>query len=391
MPGPALAAFIALAAQAGPAPPALPPDAESMDSLVADLCRREVAMLGEASHGDGRTLEFKARLVARLVEECGFDAVFFESSHYDFLEFSRRLRAGEPATQEMLSSSIGGIWNRYREMKPLIQFLFDKSRTGRLQLGGLDDQLGSAGAFFSISEMPERLSKPLARPRGSECRETLRRRIYSDYGPDHIYGEQERFRISDCLREIRQAARSSATKAERSDRLQMIRNIERYVARDFAEETTRSAGRDRSMYLNFRWLAARMPPGSKIIVWSATAHVARDSGAAPGFAGAANFGSYVHRAYGRRAYSLGFSALGGSYRESFMSPPRDISVALPGSIESRALGRTGSETVYCAYECLARAGSVPGGVFSHRSINADWRRSLDGLIVFRTERPARPD
>jgi erythromycin esterase-like protein len=390
MSGFAAAAFLALAAQKIPVPPALRSDTQAMDSVVGDLCRRDIAMLGEASHGDGRTFEFKTELVRRLVEECGYDAVYFESSHYDFLEFSRRVRTDMPVTPEILSSSIGGIWNRHREVQPLIRYLFDKAKAGRLQLGGLDDQLGSAGAFFSIAEMPERLTSDLAEGRRSECREAIRRRIYSDYSRDAPYGEPQRVKIGTCLREIGQAAGSVRNKAERSDRLQMVRNVERYIARDFADGGHRLGQRDRSMYLNFRWLAGRMPPRSKIIVWSATAHVAREAGAAPGFAGIANFGSYVHRTYGRRAFALGFSALTGSYREIFMSKPGDLGIAAPDSIEGRTLGRTGLNTAYCAADCLARAGRVPGGIFSHRVASADWSRTLDGLVVFRAEHPPQP-
>jgi erythromycin esterase-like protein len=34
--------------------------------------------------------------------------------------------------------------------------------------------------------------------------------------------------------------------------------------------------KDRSMYLNFRWLLSRLPGHSKVIVWAATTHVAKD-------------------------------------------------------------------------------------------------------------------
>src|SRR5688500_4580157 len=81
------------------------PDERALDAATRDLCDKEIALLGEATHGDGRTVEFKVKLVQRLVNECDFDALFFESSHYDFLEFSRRARAGEAVSPDMVSSS----------------------------------------------------------------------------------------------------------------------------------------------------------------------------------------------------------------------------------------------------------------------------------------------
>jgi erythromycin esterase-like protein len=362
-----------------------------MDALVGDLCRRDVAMLGEATHGDGRTLEFKAELVRRLVRECGYDALFFEASHYDFLELERRIQANEPTDQAMLSSSIGGIWNRYREVAPLIQFLFAEARAGRVRLGGLDDQLGTAGAFFSIHDMPARLTSPLQGPRQDQCREAIRRRIYSDYSDTAPYDEAEQIRIRACAAESAAAIRRSrAPAAERRGLLQMLENIGRYLNRDFADEGARTAGRGRSMYLNFRWLAAGLPRRSKIIVWSATVHVAKDPSAAPGFASAPSFGSYVTRSYGPRAFSLGFSAWTGSYRDVFMAAPAEVGIPARGSLEERALAGTDSNTVYRDHAWLVRNGTTSGGVFRHSPTVAPWHRILDGLIVFRAERPPSP-
>jgi erythromycin esterase-like protein len=82
-----LAAFALFAV---PAAVSAQPRDPAMDAAVRDLCHRQVAMLGEASHGDGATFAFKAALIRRLVTECGYTAVLFESSHYDFVELMRR-------------------------------------------------------------------------------------------------------------------------------------------------------------------------------------------------------------------------------------------------------------------------------------------------------------
>src|SRR3954467_11981179 len=60
--------------------------AAETDEVIRDLCGKSVAMLGESPlHGLGKTLEFKAQLVRRLVDECHFNAFFIESGIYDFL------------------------------------------------------------------------------------------------------------------------------------------------------------------------------------------------------------------------------------------------------------------------------------------------------------------
>jgi len=73
--------------------------------------------------------------------------------------------------------------------------------------------------------------------------------------------------------------------------------------------------RDRSMFQTFEWLQSRPPKRHKTIVWAATVHIAKQGNPAWGDRTGTNLGSFVHRKYGDHAYSLGFSALTGSYRQ----------------------------------------------------------------------------
>lgn len=349
------------------------------------MCGRELAILGEATHGDGRTLEFKAALVRRLVAECSYDAVFFEASHYDFLDFSRRIRMRETVTEEMLGSSIGRIWNQYEEMAPLIAWLFDEAAAQRLAVGGLDDQLGSAGAYYSIAGMPGELASVLESPRREHCQDALRRRIYSDYGQDRPYREAERVLIRGCLGEIRMGLQRLRSPREL---LQMVAAFERYVSRDFVDQTSMIRGRDESMFRNLEWLRAQLPDQSKIIVWTATSHAARDARASQAFPEGGSFGEHVSRTYGRRAFVLGFSAASGSY---LLGPgaERAVPPADPESVEARALGDPPADVAYLDTGDLARIGTANGGLFLHAPASADWSRVVDGLVVFREERPPR--
>src|SRR5262249_17538251 len=62
-----------------------------LDGLVDDLCTKSVVLLGEEGHhAGGHTVEVKSELVKRLIERCGFNAVYFESSAYEFYDLNRR-------------------------------------------------------------------------------------------------------------------------------------------------------------------------------------------------------------------------------------------------------------------------------------------------------------
>lgn len=358
----------------------------AMDAAVRDMCHRQVAMLGEGSHGDGATFAFKATLIRRLVDECGYNAMFFEASHYDFLEFQRRLRAREPVTPRMVGDSIGGLWSRYAELAPLIQFLFERAQAGRITLGGLDDQLSSATGYFSLDEMPERLTSSLAAPRRAECREILRRRSYWDYSEGRHYDPPERARIQACVAEMTSAISRRPASTDRTEQLEMLVNIGRTLARNFLDDPEISRRRDESMFLNLRWLSARIGPRAKVIIWAHNAHVAYDASTSSSFPAGGSLGSWVGRAYGRRAFALGFSAYGGVWRSIFSRGDEPIAPAPEGTLEALALAGVAQDSAYRDRAWLAQIGRVPGRPFFYHEAPADWTQVFDGMVVFRAER-----
>jgi erythromycin esterase-like protein len=118
------------------------------DLAVRALCGKHVALLGEPPfHGFGKTLEFKAQLVRRLVDECHYNALFVESGLYDYIHIERELRSGRKVPESMISAAIGGLWAN-KEVQDLVPFLTEKVNNGALKLGGLDDQIG-AGSYAS--------------------------------------------------------------------------------------------------------------------------------------------------------------------------------------------------------------------------------------------------
>src|SRR5215213_9091684 len=64
--------------------------APAMDQALHDACSKKVVLLGEPPVlGFGRVLDFKAELTRRLINECHFNALFFESGIYDFLNIEK--------------------------------------------------------------------------------------------------------------------------------------------------------------------------------------------------------------------------------------------------------------------------------------------------------------
>ena len=366
-----------------------PEDEQALSAATQGLCRTQVAMLGEnAAHGDGHTVAFKVALVERLVDQCGFNSVFFEASHNEFIHLNKRLRLGQAVTSEDLLSAVGGIWKFDREFQPLAPFLLARAQTGRVFLGGLDDQLGQLGQNYANDEMVAELTNLLPEPKRQRCSTALHKRIYYDYPESAPYSKLGQSQISTCLSDIRTA--STVDKAtgsvEKGERLEMISAAQRCVSRDFSSNAVNMVNRDRSMFQTFEWLQSRPPKRHKTIVWAATVHIAKQGNPAWGDRTGTNFGSFVHRKYGDHAYSLGFSALTGSYRQGKGKFPL-LPPAPPDSVEFRAL-RDKSASASASYvgpSQLAAMGTSPGAFFIHSYQVLPWSNFLDGVVVFRAE------
>src|SRR5579859_7564363 len=172
--------------------PTIPGDEDALSAVTQRLCHSQIAMLGEsATHGDGHTVAFKVALIERLIDQCGFNSVFFEASHYEFINLNERLRMGQAVTAADISSAIGGLWKADQEFQPLPGFLFAKAQTGQLFLGGIDDQLGQMGQDFANIQMVTDLTSLLPQQERQTCSVALHKRIYNDYTNASSYSKSD--------------------------------------------------------------------------------------------------------------------------------------------------------------------------------------------------------
>jgi len=203
-------------------------DAESsvqLDSLVRDVCGKSVVMLGEEPHhGGGHTLEIKSELVQRLIERCGFNAIYFESGVYEFADLDRRLAAGTSAPKQV-ADAIGGLWSVSSVIDPLVGYLYAQASAGRIRLAGLDPQLGSATSGYEKTALVDDLTQGLNEPRRSACAEVISRRTNGHYDAEHPDDAAERDRLVECdWRASRSLHWAEPTAAATPPRLRRERN-----------------------------------------------------------------------------------------------------------------------------------------------------------------------
>jgi erythromycin esterase-like protein len=361
------------------------------NEIVHALCGKSVALLGEPPiHSFGNTLDFKVQLVRRLVEECQFNAIFFESGIYDYIHIEQAQSSGQNVSDSMISAAIGGLWAN-REVQALVPFLTERVRAGSLTLGGLDDQLG-AGTWAS-REMTSDLVPPLQGEERSRCASILQRHMLWQYTGEAPYGPADKEKIVGCLTEIQAQLTSSKNKAMSTDRsVVMLDSLQRNLARNFTEDDFTKKeqvlkwdnDRDRSMFLNYEWLRSQLPAKSKIIIWAATIHTAKDLSGIQGFEGRVPLGSYIHQKLKDKAFSLAFSAYSGEY--AFVHQPvKRLSDAPPSSLEAEVFAHSDSSTVYLSLEQLGRYNSIEARPLGIDPKAAQWDQVIDGLVVFRHE------
>jgi erythromycin esterase-like protein len=362
------------------------------DQVVHDLCGKRVALLGEPPmHGFGNTLEFKVEVARRLVDECHYNAFFIESGAYDFLNIQRALKSGQTVTVPMIAAAIGGLWAT-REVEPLIPFLLEKARGGVLVLGGLDDQLGRG--TYAQRQMPADLVEYLQGDDKVQCLAILQKHTLWQYSSDAPYSPKDKALILGCLDKIEPNLSLPRDGDAREYELAMIGNLKRSFARDFKHDapfgvdpnTQDFNDRDHSMYMNFRWLMSRLPPDSKVIVWTATSHAAKDLSGVPGQEKWVPLGSYIRREFKGQAFVLGVSAYSGTYGMA-RQPVRPLAAAPANSLEGQAFVNGDSDTRYLDASQIRTFGSILARPLGPDFKTANWGDVLDGLVIFREERP----
>lgn len=265
-------------------------------------------------------------------------------------------------------------------------------------MGGLDDQL--ARGTYAQREMPADLAAHLQGDEKARCLAILQKHTLWQYSDDSPYSPKDKALILACLDRIATSL-SQAPSSEvpfREYDLAMVASLQRSFARDFRENIPKDADarildfndRDRSMYLNFQWLASRLPAHSKVIVWAATTHVAKDLSGVSEEAGRISFGSYIWRDFKNRAFALGFSAYSGSYA-MVRQPVRQLSIAPSDSLEGQTFARRDSDIEYFNLRELRKFGSLPARLLGADFKTAKWDEVVDGLVIFREERPPESD
>ena len=297
---------------------------DDLAPIAAKIGDARIVMLGETSHGDANTFLAKTRLVRFLHERHGFDVLAFESGLYDAAVTWDSIRAGGDPTRAV-RGGLHGVWSLAAEFEPLTHYLAARATSGRpLEVSGFDMRFSGSGASTQFTADLRRVLRRYQLdttalrgwPTFAAMLDSLAAGRYTRQPPPAA--AQAEFLATFAA--VRAALdRASSDDAELRFWRQVLTNTERnareYVFAVDAPNASTNA-RDAQMAANFLWLMRERVAGRKVIVWGATAHLARGetlTGMPSGdHAGFVSLGDHLGRALGSQVYTIGFVSTEGT-------------------------------------------------------------------------------
>jgi erythromycin esterase-like protein len=341
-----------------------------VDGVVHAVCQKQIVLLGELpTHGEAHAFDAKSRIADRLIAQCGFTAVLFEAAIYDFLGLERAAQT-RTATPEQLDNAIGRFWWT-RELTPWRRALFEAATRQRVVVGGLDDQV-SITSHYAKAALPRLIAAASSESTATECRHTVSRHVGWTYDANNPFDEREQLRLQQCAGNAAGAAAANRSH-DAADRV-MLESFARYADRQRPGVTS---GRDESMYRNLVWYLDRLPANSRVVIWTATVHAARQRGSRS----EVPLGARVVERWGDRVATVGFTAYAG-YTSMAGRPPSPISDAPPDSLEATATRE--AAWALLDSENLRAIGRVPSRLLG-KFVSETWSDYFDAVVVIRQE------
>ncbi|MCA6381758.1 MAG: erythromycin esterase family protein [Cytophagales bacterium] len=123
-------------------------DIDSRDNLgflKKEIGDKRIVFLGEATHEDGATFEFRTKIVKFLMEEMDFDVVLFEAGMFDLMQANKEFQ--KTGDSESIKKALWGFW-RTQQWQSFYSFIEQRKAAGNnIEFAGFDCKFSSAYGF----------------------------------------------------------------------------------------------------------------------------------------------------------------------------------------------------------------------------------------------------
>ncbi|CAN5205120.1 erythromycin esterase family protein [soil metagenome] len=372
---------------------------EHIGNIVAD---KEIVILGESQHGDGRTLELKSHLLKYLVEEKGFNTIAFEGRGFIDMEI---LNNDTPldSLSKSFSKDLLLTWYAEEQMDMLdVAILNNKLNFIGLESGSdvfylnpdlyidyLREFLEKNYEFSEFEQWPrlKKINYNIGLNKSDDITEADID-FYSQY-------------LTSIIDEIeRQSKAVNSKNIEKDIILNSIKNAAKYAVLfknrwlydDKINFPVYNNLRDNQMAENLFWHKERNPE-AKIIVWTANFHGAKkirdirykeeDSTLYNNYI---LLGEHLHKKYGDLLYSIAFTSSSGE--SAMLNQEPNVIIAPKGSLEKEiekrnidygfidfsAIRKSNPELINSKFNAI---------ILGHDSKPGKWLNVFDGIFYIK--------
>lgn len=382
----------------------------SFDFLNQSLLNKEIILLGEAAHGDGKTFEIKSKLVEYLVKEKGYDTFAFEARDFFEIEFINGNTSLKGILHDAFKENWVRKWSPWGPSKQ-IQTLVDLFANNKLNYIGLEpfilDSYQSQQSFNYIKIRLDLLNLSLYNSKVWDTLSEIRENMISS--KDSVSDQQFEFYIKN-LEVFYQEINDSAYQ-ENLFLLQTIENtitatkIARFASPSTTDEKLNEFVRlrDAQMAKNLIWYKMRNPQ-AKIIGWMANFHAAKElkgvdfaDGDISRYSKFTVFGEYISKKYSELVFSLAFTSSRGTSKMPYnMEGIEEIKINAPENSLEKKLDLKNTNFGYIDFNELKRRkprlkeSRFNSIMLGYTNQTGNWLDVFDGLLYIRENNSATP-
>jgi len=382
----------------------IPNDFKKLDKYIDN---KEIILLGEAAHGEGKTFEVKTQIVKYLVEEKGFNTIALEGMDFLQLEYIN----GRSSLKENLVPNFESDWynywnpwNRAKQLVPLENFI----KTNKTHLAGIESYQ-RVTAILNIDFIKNNLEKSNWSASNKDKWVKLSS-IFDKFNNDKPLTTEE---YDFFVLQLQKIVETNETILFNDNFfMQMIENLATYVSMEFnpkyfsnedEKEAYRINLRDRQMARNLIYFKERNPK-AKIIVWLANFHGAKNLREVTYADGDPNmyskftvFGEHVKNKYVDKVYSIATTSSKGSSKLPFniagieetkiIAPKESLEFELDkrkfnfGFIDFHEIYKSNPEKRNETFNSI---------MLGHYNQNGKWLQLFDGLLYIKENEIAIP-
>jgi erythromycin esterase len=383
----------------------IPSDFKKLDQYIAD---KEIILLGEAAHGEGKTFEVKTHIVKYLIEEKGFNTIALEGMDFLQMEFINGRSVLKNNLPDNFENEWYNFWNPWNAAKQLVPFeSFIKHR--EISFAGIEPYENST-ATINISFIKNELEKSKWA--------ILNKKEWLKLAPifEKINTNKSKLSIQEfddiTLQLENFINENELIHFQDNFFIQMVENLITYVKMNFNPNTFSNEDEETAYYVNTRdYQMARnliyfkeRNPKAKIIVWLANFHGAKNLREVTYADGDPNmyskvkvFGEHIKKKYSEKVYSIaatssrGFSKmpynLKGIEETKIIAPKESLEFELEkqkysfGFIDFHEVTKDNPKKMEEKFYSI---------MLGHTTQNGKWLKVFDGLLYIKENEIAIP-